>query len=268
MPEDSVSKLLQSTDSADMCSTKESALNSFSETIFSSQLSSQPMAQSKTQPLNRWLWTQFNVVPLKGRMWILKRSKRIIENREILRIRCSWKTTDSTRATSKSNMKGNLRIKHGIFSGNDQECEDKGAVEKISVASMFNHMAEIYTKQSLEQRIIRWIVMENIPFTAIESPYFRRIFEDLQGVVLPFQSRRTISRRIETDFQAQRAKLIEDLASTCRSTSLSLDVWTSKNCKIILGVIGYWLTADFEYREAVLDFKELSGVHSGDNMAV
>ncbi|RKF58371.1 hypothetical protein GcC1_183036, partial [Golovinomyces cichoracearum] len=64
-----------------------------------------------------------------------------------------------------------------------------------------------------------------------------------------------------------RAKLIEDLASTCRSISLSLDVLTSKNSKIILGVIGHWLTADFKYREAVLDFKELFGVHSGENMA-
>ncbi|RKF76508.1 hypothetical protein GcC1_071027, partial [Golovinomyces cichoracearum] len=90
--EDSVSQLLQSTDSADMCSTKESALNSFSETIYSSQLSSQPMAQSKTQTQNRWLWIQFNVVPLKGTMWIPKRSKRKTEDCEILCIRFSWKT--------------------------------------------------------------------------------------------------------------------------------------------------------------------------------
>ncbi|RKF77539.1 hypothetical protein GcM3_071023, partial [Golovinomyces cichoracearum] len=237
MLEDSVSQLLQSTDSAHMCSTKESALNSFSETIFSSQPSSQPMAQSKTQPQNRWLWTKFNVVSLTGRMWIPKRSKRKIEDREIICIRCSWKTTESTRATSTSNMKRRPRIKDYIFAGNDQECEDKGVVEKISVASMFKHIAEADTKQQSEQKIIRWIVMENIPFTAIESPYFRRIFEDLPGVALPFQSRRTISRQIETDFQAQRAKLIEDLASTCRSISSSLDFWTSKNSKAILGVI-------------------------------
>ncbi|RKF73594.1 putative AC transposase, partial [Golovinomyces cichoracearum] len=109
--------------------------------------------------------------------------------------------------------------------------------------------------------------MENIPFTAIKSPYFRRIFEDLPGVALPFQSRKTISRRIETDFQAQRAKLIEDLASTCRSISLSLDVWTSKNSKAILSIIDHLLTVDFECRDVNLEFKELFGVHSGENMA-
>jgi hypothetical protein len=32
-------------------------------------------------------------------------------------------------------------------------------------------------------------------------------------------------------------------------------------------VIGHWLTADFQYKEHVLEFKELHGVHSGENMA-
>jgi hypothetical protein len=31
-------------------------------------------------------------------------------------------------------------------------------------------------------------------------------------------------------------------------------------------MIGHWLTADFEYKEQVLEFVELHGVHSGENM--
>jgi hypothetical protein len=44
-------------------------------------------------------------------------------------------------------------------------------------------------------------------------------------------------------------------------------VWTSKNHKAILGVIGHWLTPDFKYQGRVLEFSELSGSHSGENLA-
>jgi hypothetical protein len=35
----------------------------------------------------------------------------------------------------------------------------------------------------------------------------------------------------------------------------------------MLGVIGHWLTSDFQYRERVLEFTEIHGIHSGENMA-
>lgn len=60
--------------------------------------------------------------------------------------------------------------------------------------------------------------------------------------------------------------LKNELATTCQTIALSLDVWTSKNHIPIL-VIGHWLTEEFEYREKVLEFKELRGPHSGENLA-
>lgn len=54
---------------------------------------------------------------------------------------------------------------------------------------------------------------------------------------------------------------------TTTPISLSLDVWTSKNAKAMLGVIGHWITPDFVYRERVLEFIEIEGPHTGENMA-
>lgn len=34
-----------------------------------------------------------------------------------------------------------------------------------------------------------------------------------------------------------------------------------------LGVIGHWLTPEFIYRERVLEFARLEGMHSGENIA-
>ena len=54
---------------------------------------------------------------------------------------------------------------------------------------------------------------------------------------------------------------------SCKSIALSVDIWTSKNQLPILGVMGHWLTEDFLYKERVLEFTELQGIHSGENVA-
>lgn len=59
----------------------------------------------------------------------------------------------------------------------------------------------------------------------------------------------------------------EDLATTCKTIALSLDIWTSQNHYPILGIIGHWLTEDFHYREETLEFCEIFGPHTGENIA-
>ncbi|OGE46980.1 hypothetical protein PENARI_c080G05268 [Penicillium arizonense] len=104
-------------------------------------------------------------------------------------------------------------------------------------------------------------------FTVIESPDLQQLFKDIPGISLPFTSRNTLREPLLEDFNLQRAKLKEELATTCQTIALSLDVWTSKNHIPILGVIGHWLTEDFDYREKVLEFKELYGPPSGEYLA-
>jgi hypothetical protein len=142
-----------------------------------------------------------------------------------------------------------------------------GTTKQPSIASMFRSKTEHDVRELLERNLLRWIVTDDIAFTAIESPAFQRIFKDLPDVLLPFSSSRTLVRRIDSDFDYGRVQLIDELARTCSTIALSLDVWTSKNHKAILGVIGHWLTPDFGYRERVLKFSEISGSHSGENMA-
>lgn len=42
-------------------------------------------------------------------------------------------------------------------------------------------------------------------------------------------------------------------------------MWTSKDSKPILGVIGHWLDSDNHYQERVLEFAEMHGAHMGEN---
>lgn len=75
-------------------------------------------SKSRIKPLNQWLWNQFRVSSLPGKQWRSRRSRQLLEDREIQCIHCGWKTTDSARATSTSNIKTHL-AKHNIFEKSD-----------------------------------------------------------------------------------------------------------------------------------------------------
>jgi hypothetical protein len=158
--------------------------------------------------------------------------------------------------------------KHGVFLGGPEDSSEGGrsSIKQPSISSFFQKRAEEQRAKVLEQNLVRWVITDDMAFDAIESPTLQQIFQDL-GVSLPFASRMTIARRIDHEFDICREQLIEELDQTCQTISLSLDAWTSKNSKAMLGVIGHWLTSDFQYRERVLEFTEIHGIHSGENMA-
>ncbi|KAK9481559.1 hypothetical protein V1527DRAFT_416631 [Lipomyces starkeyi] len=183
---------------------------------------------SRKKPQNQSFWAQFDILELPGRLWWPKRGKGPIADREI---RC-------TRSTSTSNMRFHL-TKHGISSSDSESSNenDSSSTKQESIASFFQKRAEDNAARSLERNLVRWIVLNNMAFDAIESPSFQQIFRDL-GISLPFSSRMTMARRIDTEFQSCRTQLIDELDRTCQTIALSLDAWTSKNSKAILGVIG------------------------------
>jgi hypothetical protein len=162
---------------------------------------------------------------LPGKLWQPKRAKKSIEDQEICCIHYSWKTTDSARATSTTNMKTHL-FKYGLSQDNhtlDQEGLSE-RIEQQSVVTIFKKKTEVDTIRLLEQNLVRWTVLDDMAFTTIESPTFRQIFEDLPGITLPFRSHTTMSRRINAEFDLFRAQMIQELADTCQTIALSLDI--------------------------------------------
>ncbi|KAK9364368.1 hypothetical protein V1509DRAFT_643760, partial [Lipomyces kononenkoae] len=155
-----------------------------------------------------------------------------------------------------------LQKSHGLPLGNDKE-----DATQPTIMTMWQRKETASTAELFERNLIRWVVQTRQPFTVIECPAFVKLFKDIPGVDLGFTSRKTLKLRINSEFELCRANLKRELDRTCRTIALSLDVWTSQNQKALLGVIGHWLTEDFEYKESVLEFEELVGVHSGDNMA-
>jgi hypothetical protein len=89
----------------------------------------------------------------------------------------------------------------------------------------------------MEQALIRWVVQTRQPFTVVEHPAFQGIF-DTADVELPVKGADTLYNRIKARFSDSRNGIKQDLAQSCHSAALSLDVWTSEH-QLAIFVIGH-----------------------------
>lgn len=229
--------------------------------------SSQPLSKRSRsiKSTSQWTWEHFEITTIE-QPWKNRYNKIVPRDRLIKCKVCKWQTKDSTRHNSIGNMILHLG-KHGISPSPISE----PVIERQQPFKQrqMTLIPKLSPAEQLEEDITDWIIKDKIPFTIFESSSFRQIFKHIPLPCLSAAmiSRRTLKRRLESRFTVERSQLREELASTCRSIALSLDLWTSQNGIPILAVIGHWLTEDFVYKERILEFTELKGIHSGDNIA-
>lgn len=173
---------------------------------------------------------------------------------------CSWSSRDSARYGSTSNLLVHLQTKHRIKSGPDSIFLP--AVE----GSLDRFLESPRKKASVEEMLVQWVIQTRQPFTVVEHPAFRALIE-ATGTTLPIKTADTLFNRIKEEFHSGRAYVKNELARSSRTLALSLDVWTSENQIAIMGIIGHWISPDFEKREELLEFTEINGPHSGENLA-
>jgi hypothetical protein len=111
--------------------------------------------------------------------------------------------------------------KHSIFPPSDTASLKK---PQPSIISLITKQETLTHQQLFEKNLLRWIVQDKQAFTVIVSQAFQQIFEDIPGINLPFTSRSTIRRRLVENFDKQRLQLKEELARSCKTIALSLDV--------------------------------------------
>ncbi|KAK9249959.1 hypothetical protein V1507DRAFT_469045 [Lipomyces tetrasporus] len=136
--------------SADCSQEQSSSVEELWESSRISDQSSTPLTKSQNS-----LWSHFSINYLPGKLWYPKRGKKgPIEDREIRCTMCNWKTTDSARATSTSNMKLHLN-RHGIPSDGGDDPGVEGRMRQQSVATMFRKSAKDNVATTLEQNLMR-----------------------------------------------------------------------------------------------------------------
>ncbi len=77
---------------------------------------------------------------------------------------------------------------------------DLERTKQRSVNTIFKKSIEDDKAILLKRNLVRWTMIDNIAFTTIKSPTFQQIFKDLLDISFPFNSRKTLARRINTEF--------------------------------------------------------------------
>jgi hypothetical protein len=218
---------------------------SASQSITPSPLSSLIKRPRKTT--SKWLWDHFITTPI-DQPWMNRAKKMILPDRLIRCKECKWETFDSVRSGSTSNLQYHLKQKHDIKAPSSESSSSTD--KQLSITESLSKKPKLSTIAQLQENLLRWFIKDKVAFMTIESPSFRQIFTDLGHDEALF-SRHTLKRRIEAEFQRQRLQLKTDLALTCKSIALSLDLWTSKNNISVIAIIGHWLTPEFVYKQKV-----------------
>ncbi|KAJ5593544.1 hypothetical protein N7537_010448 [Penicillium hordei] len=104
-------------------------------------------------------------------------------------------------------------------------------------------------KASVKEMLVRWVIQTRQPFTVVEHPAFKALIEAI-GAPLPIKSAGTVFNRIKEKFHLSRAYVKEELTGSSRTLALSLNI-----------------TPNFEKRDEYLEFTEINGPHSRENLA-
>lgn len=217
-----------------------------------------PYKRRKTKSYSSWTIEHFWTTALDS-TWC-RQGGPLKKDRLLICKHCSWSSRDSSRYGSTSNLLVHLQTKHHIKSGAD-------SIFLPAVEGGLDRFLESPRKKvGVGEMVLRWVIRTRQPFTVVEHPAFRALIE-ATGASLPIKSADTLFNRIKEEFHSSRAYVKEELARSSRPLALSLDVWTSENQIAIMGILGHWITPDFEKRDELLEFTEINGPHSGENLA-
>ncbi|CAG5090554.1 Protein of unknown function [Cotesia congregata] len=101
-----------------------------------------------------------------------------------------------------------------------------------------------FSQAVFEANIINWILETLVPFNAVESPSFRKIFDDMhiknRGMPLRHLSARTVARKIEDTFKHNMLSL-KNMIKSAQYVCITADTWSSKSRRFI-GMTVHWVS--------------------------
>lgn len=177
-----------------------------------------------------------------------------------------------------TNLRSHLKSKHSIFVdvavGHVQatalqqlrelytRAESSGQTEEID--------AHIFSRQLdpdvVNEALISLIVVRNLPFRVAEWPEFHAFCQVLnpqsKGIVTTAHSQ--VTKKIRESWNCHKDTVRRTLQSAISSIHISLDIWTSPNGYLLLGICAHYTTHSLKKQKALLALRQVAG-HSGEN---
>jgi hypothetical protein len=124
---------------------------------------------------------------------------------------------------------------------------------------------KLFSQELFEERLIKWIVKNDQPFTEVESTGFKELLTLLKPN-LSIISANTVKRRIMDNFDVKQSEMKLIFENLDSKVSFTTDCWTSPNNLAFMGVTAHYINEDWELQVTTLDFIHLPGPHTGSNL--
>ncbi|CAB5351658.1 unnamed protein product [Rhizophagus irregularis] len=129
-----------------------------------------------------------------------------------------------------------------------------------------NNVKIKFSNELFRAKLVEWIATDDQPFTVVESPEFRYVIQ-ICNAEAQIPTADTIKSDILKLYKSYHINIQNILQNTPGKISFALDAWTSPNVIGFLGITGHYIDADWNIKDILVDFVNLSGSHSGENMA-
>lgn len=202
-----------------------------------------------------WVWKYYLTTPESG-TWRLGDKERLeLKHRCIVSpSTCRFFRFASKLRSSTTALKQHLQQTHKLFQ--DGQSERQGSLSAWIAKEK---------KLPFEEAILNWIISTYQPFTCVEQPSFKAMLRSVDFEA-SIPSADTVSRRLHLRLDALDSELRISMASAS-SIALSLDGWTSQNSLPMLAINAHWMSSAFQQHRACIEFVEIKGNHSGENLA-
>jgi hypothetical protein len=218
----------------------------------------------------------------RSEVWTFCRPPNLSENQTYLYCaQCPQDPSDDNykKAPYGENRPGNMKIHlekfHKIYIKIENKAQEKAIrqLNQLHLQAKASGLANDFEKgiikgsinhEVLIQALITMIVVRNLSFTIVEWPEFHAFTKALNPEtkgLLP-TSHNTIRRYIQKAFLRHKDTVRRLLQSAASSIHIALDIWTSPNRWLLLGIVAHFTSVDLKPQRALLALKKVSG-HSG-----
>jgi hypothetical protein len=122
-------------------------------------------------------------------------------------------------------------------------------------------------KDIVRKALVRFIVQQRLALSIVERPAFHTFVRALNPLadehIVP-TSHNTIRTAILSDWYEEKLILQRDLSHATSKINISLDIWTSPNRILFLGIVGYFVRHNSHHlQKSLLGLRQIGG-HSGE----
>lgn len=118
------------------------------------------------------------------------------------------------------------------------------------------------TNSEFVKLLIKWIVIDMLPFSLVESVYFNEFIQKLNP---KFQcpGRSTLKKEILSEFNSRRDYIVDFVKNISGRCSLTTDIWSSIKNEAFIGVTIHFITNEWELKHFTLEVLRMTGTHTG-----